>query len=104
MVFINCHWLIADLTKVTKIRDCKTIADLDLRTERPKRLWPTVQIFDVACDLTDAEIIDNVYDRNLVDKGCEKKSFMESAKVITRLSKREGCSNVIMRWSQRYRR
>lgn len=82
--------------------ECKKFGDFGLKVEAPKKVGSKVVIFDVENEMTDEELANEVYAKNLMNAGVTENEFKEKVRIISRTDmKGANVSNVVMEVSKR---
>ena len=84
-----------------KIRACKKFEEIGLKVELPRRIGPKMIIYDVPNEISESEILNEMYDRNLKEH-VEMKEMKERVRIISRGSKKGATAgNVIIEVSKK---
>ena len=86
---------------VKKLRECKKFGDLGLKVEAPKRIGPKVIVFDIENEMTNEDLMNELYLRNLKDVGASEQEFQLRMRIVHRTSKKGvNVGNVVIELSQ----
>ncbi|KAK9293925.1 hypothetical protein QLX08_011294 [Tetragonisca angustula] len=89
---------------IKMLRECKKFGALSLKVEDPKKISPKVLVFDVENDMTNEDLVKEVYEKNLKNAGVSEKEFKERVRVVSRVNRKGmNVGNVIMEVSRKMR-
>ena len=57
------------------MRECKKFGDLGIKAEAPKNIGPKIIVFDIENEMTNDELMDELYLKNLKDAGVSNEEF-----------------------------
>ena len=84
-----------------KLRECKKFGDLGLKVEAPKKIGPKVIVFDIENEMTNENLMNELYSRNLRDAGVNEQKFQLRVRIVNRTSKKGvKVGNVVIELSQ----
>lgn len=79
-----------------KVRECKKLSEIGMSVEEPRKIGPKVIVFDVPCEMTSEEVLNELYVKNLSECVSEKE-FKERVRVVNRSNKKDAnVGNIIL--------
>lgn len=90
--------------EVKMLRECEKFGALGLKVEAPKKVGPKVILFDVENEMTNDELVKEIFTKNLKNAGVSFEEYKERTRIVSRSNKKgmkEG--NVIMEVSKKVR-
>ena len=89
---------------IRMLRECKKFGALGLKVEDPKKIGPKVLLFDLENEMTNEDLLNEVYEKNLRNAGVSEKEFKERVRVVSRMNRKVvNVGNVIIEVSNRMR-
>ncbi|CAK9796337.1 Uncharacterized 50 kDa protein in type I retrotransposable element R1DM [Anthophora quadrimaculata] len=73
------------------LQECKRFEDVGLKVELPKKVGPKVLIFDIPCEITNDELLNEMYVKNVKNGKCSvsESEFKERSRVVNRTNKKD---------------
>ena len=91
----------ASESDVKKLRECKKFGDLGLKVEAPKKIGPKIIVFEIENEMTNENLMDELYLKNLKDAGVSEQEFKLRARIVNRTSQKGvNVGNVVIELSQ----
>ena len=73
---------------IKTLRECKMFGDLGLKVEAPKKIGPKVIVFDIENEMTNDDVMKELYVKNLKSAGISEEEFQLRARIVNRTSKK----------------
>ena len=90
----------ASENEMKMLREFKKFGNLGLKVEPPRKIGPKVVVFDVENEMTNDDIMNELYERNLQRASVSESDFRQRARVVTRTNKKGvNVGNVILELS-----
>ncbi|CAK9834361.1 Uncharacterized 50 kDa protein in type I retrotransposable element R1DM [Anthophora retusa] len=81
------------------LRECRKFEDVGLKVELPKRIGPKVLVFDVPCDVTNEEFLNELFTKNVKTGKCciSEAEFKDRTRVVNRMNRKNASvGNVVV--------